>query len=277
MADPWTETPMLLAGRVAIVTGAAQGIGRACAVRLAREGALVSACDMNGAAVAEAVVAIEGEGGKAVAVPCDVAKAADVDKALGATLKAFGRVDVLVNNAGVLDDAPFLELGIDEFDRVLGVNLRGAFLMAQAAARQMVKQATGAAAGASKAPFGAIVNMSSINEKFGLPDHVAYSVSKGGISQLTRAMAVALAPHGIRVNAVGPGTIDTPILAGVIKDQAFRDKVLSRTPLGRFGRPEEIAAIVAWLASDEASYVTGTTLFADGGRLPLNYVVPVAE
>ena len=119
--------------------------------------------------------------------------------------------------------------------------------------------------------------MSSINEKFGLPDHVAYSVSKGGISQLTKAMAVALAPHGIRVNAVGPGTIDTPILAGVIKDKAFRAKVLSRTPLGRFGRPEEIAAMVAWLASDEASYVTGTTLFADGGRLPLNYMMPVAE
>ncbi|HEY1243222.1 MAG TPA: glucose 1-dehydrogenase [Hyphomicrobiaceae bacterium] len=268
---------MLLAGRVAIVTGAAQGIGRACAVRLAREGARVAACDVNGAAVAEVAKGIETEGGKAVAVPCDVAQAGDVDKALEATLKAFGRVDVLVNNAGVLDDAPFLELGIDEFDRVLGVNLRGAFLMAQAVARQMVKQGAGATAAATGRPSGAIVNMSSINEKFGLPDHVAYSVSKGGIGQLTRAMAVALAPHGIRVNAVGPGTIDTPILAGVIRDNAFRAKVLSRTPLGRFGRPEEIAAIVAWLASDEASYVTGTTLFADGGRLPLNYVVPVAE
>ncbi|HEY7550289.1 MAG TPA: glucose 1-dehydrogenase [Hyphomicrobiaceae bacterium] len=267
---------MLLAGRVAIVTGAAQGIGRACAVRLAREGARVAACDVNGAAVAEVAKAIEADGGKAVGVPCDVAKAADVDEALDATLNAFGRADLLVNNAGVLDDAPFLELGVDEFDRVLGVNLRGAFLMAQAVARQMVKQATGAA-GTSNGPSGAIVNMSSINEKFGLPDHVAYSVSKGGIGQLTRAMAVALAPHGIRVNAVGPGTIDTPILAGVIKDKVFRAKVLSRTPLGRFGRPEEIAAIVAWLASDEASYVTGTTLFADGGRLPLNYVMPVAE
>jgi NAD(P)-dependent dehydrogenase (short-subunit alcohol dehydrogenase family) len=118
--------------------------------------------------------------------------------------------------------------------------------------------------------------MSSINEKFALPDHVAYSVSKGGISQLTKAMAIALAPLGIRVNAVGPGTIDTPLLENVVRDAAFRSKVLSRTPLGRFGRPEEIAAIVAWLASDEASYVTGTTIFADGGRLPLNYVVPVA-
>jgi NAD(P)-dependent dehydrogenase (short-subunit alcohol dehydrogenase family) len=264
---------MLLAGRVAIVTGAAQGIGRACAVRLAREGAQVALCDVNSAGAGEPAQAITADGGQAIALPCDVAKAGDVSNAVAATLQAFGRIDVLVNNAGILDDAPFLDLGIDEFDRVLGVNLRGAFLMAQAAARQMVKQgrrADGAAAGA-------IVNMSSINERFGLPDHVAYAVSKGGISQLTKSMAVALAPHGIRVNAVGPGTIDTPILAGVIKDKAFRTKVLSRTPLGRFGRPEEIAAIVAWLASDEASYVTGTTLFADGGRLPLNYVVPVEE
>ena len=124
---------------------------------------------------------------------------------------------------------------------------------------------------------GAIVNMSSVNAWFGLPDHVAYTVSKGGISQLTKAMAIALAPYGIRVNAVGPGSIMTPMLDEVIKDKAFRTKVLSRTPLGRLGKPEEIAAIVAWLASDQASYVTGTTVYADGGRMPLNYVVPVPE
>ncbi|HEX5997790.1 MAG TPA: SDR family NAD(P)-dependent oxidoreductase [Hyphomicrobiaceae bacterium] len=264
---------MLLAGRVAIVTGAAQGIGRACAVRLAQEGAKIALCDVNAEAGAKVVDAIVASGGHATFVRCDVASAAEVDSALTATLNTYGRVDVLVNNAGILDDAPFLELSIEEFDHVLGVNLRGAFLMAQAAARQMVSQGRTAAGGSA----GAIVNMSSINERFGLPDHVAYSISKGGISQLTKAAAVALAPHGIRVNAVGPGTIDTPILAGVIKDAAFRNKVLSRTPLGRFGRPEEIAAVVAWLASDEASYVTGTTVFADGGRLPLNYVVPVTE
>jgi NAD(P)-dependent dehydrogenase (short-subunit alcohol dehydrogenase family) len=264
---------MLLAGRVAIVTGAAQGIGRACAARLAREGAHVAVCDVNSAAGTEVATAIEANGGTAIAIPCDVSRAPDVDNAVAATLRTFGRIDVLVNNAGVVDDAPFLDLGIGELDRVLGINLRGAFLMGQAVARQMVKQ------GQDKdgAPAGAIVNMSSINEKFALPDHVAYSISKGGISQLSKAMAIALAPHGIRVNAVGPGTIDTPLLAGVVKDKAFRAKVLSRTPLGRFGRPEEIAAVVAWLASDEASYVTGTTIFADGGRLPLNYVMPAAE
>jgi glucose 1-dehydrogenase len=265
------ERPMLLAGKVAIVTGASQGIGRACAVRLAKEGAKLAVCDVNADGAAEVAKTIAADGGQAAVVRCDVAKAEDVASTLAATLKAYGRVDVLVNNAGVLDDAPFLDLSVEELDRVLSVNLRGAFLMAQATARQMVAQ------GAAEGSAGAIVNMSSINEKFGLPDHVAYSISKGGISQLTRAMAVALAPHGIRVNAVGPGTIDTPILAGVIKDKAFRTKVLSRTPLGRFGRPEEIAAVVAWLASDESSYVTGTTVFADGGRLPLNYVMPVVE
>jgi len=264
---------MLLAGRVAIVTGAAQGIGRACAVRLAKEGAKVALCDVNEAAGKLATKAIQDGGAPALHVAGDVARPADVDKVVAATLQAFGRVDVLVNNAGVVDDAPFLDLAIEEFDRVLGINLRGAFLMGQAVARQMVKQG----AGKGQTSAGAIVNMSSINEKFALPDHVAYSVSKGGISQLTKAMAIALAPQGIRVNAVGPGTIDTPLIENVIKDKAFRAKVLSRTPLGRFGRPEEVAAIVAWLASDEASYVTGTTIFADGGRLPLNYVMPVGD
>lgn len=264
---------MLLAGKAAIVTGAAQGIGQACAVRLAREGAKVALCDVNAEAAERAAKAIQDGGATAIHVAGDVAKPADVDEVVAAALQAFGRIDVLVNNAGVVDDAPFLDLGIEEFDRVLGINLRGAFLMGQRVARHMASRGRGEAG----APPGAIVNMSSINEKFALPDHVAYSISKGGISQLTKAMAIALAPLGIRVNAVGPGTIDTPLLENVIRDETFRTKVLSRTPLGRFGRPEEIAAIVAWLASDEASYVTGTTVFADGGRLPLNYVVPVAE
>jgi glucose 1-dehydrogenase len=264
---------MLLAGKVAIVTGAAQGIGHACAVRLAKEGAKVVLCDVNGDAGPAVARALGAESGNAFYVRCDVAKPADVASAVAAALKTFDRIDVLVNNAGVVDDAPFLDLPIEELDRVLGINLRGAFLMAQAVARQMVKQGKGKGGRSA----GAIVNMSSINERFGLPDHVAYSMSKGGISQLTKSMAVALAPQGIRVNAVGPGTIETPLIKSVVKDKAFRAKVLSRTPLGRFGQPEEIAAIVAWLASDEASYVTGTTVFADGGRLPLNYVVPVAD
>ncbi|MCL4768097.1 MAG: 3-oxoacyl-ACP reductase FabG [Hyphomicrobiaceae bacterium] len=264
---------MLLDGKIAIVTGAGQGIGRACAERLAREGAKVLIADVNDELGAKVADAVNAAGGEAVFHSCDVSERLDVHNLVAAALERYERIDVLVNNAGVLDDKPFLDLDETEFDRVIRTNLKGAFLCGQAVARQLVKQL---AAGDGSASPGAIVNMSSVNAWFGLPDHVAYSVSKGGIAQLTKSMAIALAPHGIRVNAVGPGTIETPLIRDVIKDQAFRTKVLSRTPLGRFGKPEEIAAIVAWLASDQASYVTGTTVYADGGRMPLNYVVTTA-
>jgi NAD(P)-dependent dehydrogenase (short-subunit alcohol dehydrogenase family) len=265
---------MLLAGKVAIVTGAAQGIGQACAERLAREGAKVVVADVNDELGTKVAEGIKSSGGEAFFHQCDVAERLDVHNLIAAALARYERIDVLVNNAAVLDDKPFLDLEEAEFDRVIRTNLKGSFLCAQAVARQLVKQVT---EGDGSGSPGAIVNMSSVNAWFGLPDHVAYSVSKGGIAQLTKSMAIALAPYGIRVNAVGPGSIATPMLDEVIKDKAFRTKVLSRTPLGRFGKPEEIAAIVAWLASDEASYVTGTTVYADGGRMPLNYVVPVNE
>lgn len=258
---------MLLKDKVTIVTGAAQGIGRACAERAAREGSSVVVSDIEDAAALKVVKAIEEAGGTATFCRCDVSQRLDVHNLIAAALEAYGSVDVLVNNAGVVDDRPFLELESEEFDRVLSINLKGAFLAAQAAAKQMVKQLKD-----GRTP-GAIVNMSSINSWFGLPDHVAYCVSKGGLMQLTKSMSIALAPHGIRVNAVGPGTIDTPLIKDVIKDQAFRKKALSRTPLGRFGTVEEIAAVVVWLASAEASYLTGTTVYADGGRMGLNYMM----
>ena len=263
---------MLLKDRIAIVTGASQGIGRACAIRLAEEGAKVIVSDVNDTAGNAVVKEIGKAGGTAAYVDCDVSEKLDVHNLVAKALELHGRIDVLVNNAGVVDDVPFLDLTEDEYDRIMRINLKGAFLAGQAVARQMVKQGLrddGAA--------GTIVNMSSVNSVFALPDHVAYSISKGGLSQLTKAMAIALATKGIRVNAVGPGTIETPLLAGVVKDEAFRKKVLSRTPMGRIGQPSEVAAIVAWLASDQSSYVTGTTVFADGGRLPLNYVMPEAE
>jgi glucose 1-dehydrogenase len=259
---------MKLDNKVAIVTGGARGIGLAIAERYLAEGARVVIADLDSAAGENAAKAL---GGRCRFVATDVGDARAAENVVTETCRAFGDLDILVNNAGIIHGADFLDIAETDFDRVIRVNLKGAFLVGQAAARRMVAQVK-----AGK-PAGAIVNMSSINAQFALPDHVAYSISKGGINQLTKAMAIALAPHGIRVNAVGPGTIDTPLLKNVVKDKAFRTKVLSRTPLGRFGTPDEIAAIVAWLASDEASYVTGTTVYADGGRLPLNYVVPVAE
>lgn len=259
---------MLLKDKVTIVTGAAQGIGRACAERAAREGSSVVVSDIEDDEAVKVVKAIEEAGGKATFCRCDVSQRLDVHNLIAAALEAYGSVDVLVNNAGVVDDRPFLELESEEFDRVLSINLKGAFLAAQAAARQMVKQLKD-----GRAP-GAIVNMSSINAWFGMADHVAYSVSKGGLMQLTKSMSIALAPHGIRVNAVGPGTIETPMIKDVVRDQAFRKKALSRTPLGRFGTADEMAAVVVWLASAEASYLTGTTVYADGGRMTLGYMMP---
>lgn len=258
---------MLLQGKVAVVTGAAQGIGLACAERLAEEGAKVVVADINDIDGTKAADGICEAGGTARYIHANAAEKLDVHNLIAAALEAYGYIDIMVANAGVVDDAPFLDLEEAEFDRILRTNLKGTFLCAQAAARQIVKQIE-----AGRAP-GAIVNMSSVNAFFGLPDHAAYATSKGGVMQLTRSMAIALAPHGIRVNAVGPGSIETPLIKNVVKDEAFRKRVLSRTPLGRFGQPAEIAAIVAWLASDQASYITGETIYADGGRLPLNYVM----
>jgi len=261
---------MRLENKVAVVTGAGQGIGRACAERLASEGAKVVIADIEddlGLAVTRAIAAM---GRESHYCHCNVAERLDVHNLVAKALEAYGRIDILVNNAGVIDTADFLDLSIDEFDRVLGINLRGAFLVAQACARQMVKQVQ-----AGDKP-GTIINMSSANAHFALADHVAYSISKGGIGQLTKAAALSLAKHGIRVNAIGPGTISTELLKAVADNPAAQKRILSRTPLGRFGEPAEVAAIAAFLASDDASYVTGQTIFPDGGRMFLNYVVPTA-
>ncbi|MHA1166169.1 MAG: SDR family NAD(P)-dependent oxidoreductase [Alphaproteobacteria bacterium] len=207
---------------------------------------------------------------EAVFVACDVGDRLAVRNLISETLSSFGTIDILINNAAMLDSAPFLELEEEEFDAVLKTNLKGPFLLGQAVGRQMVDQVD-----AGK-QAGVIVNMSSVNAIFALPDHVAYTVAKGGLAQLTKAMALALAGKGIRVNAIGPGSIMTEMLEEVASDAGIVNRILSRTPLGRFGEPSEVAAIAAFLASDEASYITGTTIYADGGRLALNYTVDVA-
>jgi NAD(P)-dependent dehydrogenase (short-subunit alcohol dehydrogenase family) len=252
-----------LDGRVAIVTGAAQGIGAACAQRLAADGATLSLWDVD-TARGEALAARLREGGaKAGFLRCDVSRKADVDAALAAVLQAHGRVDALVNNAGIFKAADFLDITEADWDAVLAVNLKGAFLVAQAVARTMAGSGGGA-----------IVNMSSVNGVMAIPSIASYNVSKGGVDQLTRVMALALADRGIRVNAVAPGTIATELAKNaVLGSEEARARIMSRTPMRRLGEPAEIADVVAFLLSDAASYLTGEIVYADGGRRVLNYTV----
>lgn len=259
---------MALDGKIAIVTGAAGGIGYAIAERFLREGAKVVFADIDADKGATALSNLE-KFGECRFIKADVGKRLDVHNLVAATTEAFGDIDILVNNAGIVHGADFLDLAEDDFDRVLRVNLKGTFLTGQAVARYMVKKVT------KGGPAGVIVNMSSVNAVFAIANQVPYSVSKGGVNQLTKVMALSLAPHGIRVNAIGPGSIMTDMLASVNDDPAARNRILSRTPMGRIGEPSEIASIAAFLASDDASYITGQTIYADGGRLPLNYTVAV--
>jgi glucose 1-dehydrogenase len=257
-----------LRDKVALVTGAAHGIGLACAAAFAREGARVLLADVNEVAVHREAARLQEGGAEAIGEPCDVSRKHDVQRTVRAALDAFGRIDILVANAGITHAAEFLDIEEEDFDRVIAVNLKGVFLMGQAVGRQMARQGDG----------GAIVNMSSVNAVLAIPNQVPYVASKGAVSQLTKVMALALAPHGIRVNAIGPGTILTELARNaVLGNAAAERKILSRTPLGRMGEPEEIARVALFLASDDASYMTGQTLYPDGGRLALNYTVPVPE
>lgn len=261
---------MRLDGRTAIVTGGAKGIGLAIVRRLASEGAKVMIAD-NDEAAGNAALETASNDGEVRFTVTDVSERLDVHNLVAKTIDAFGSINALVNNAGIVHAADFLELEEADFDRVMGVNLKGTLLCGQAVARHMVEQI------ANGEEPGSIVNMSSINDTFAIANQVPYSVSKGGVSQLTKVMALSLAPHGIRVNAVGPGSIMTDLLSAVADNPEGKTRILSRTPLGRIGEPSEIAAVTAFLLSGDASYVTGQTIYADGGRLPLNYTVPVKE
>ncbi len=246
----------MLPGRVALVTGAASGLGRAIAIRLAAEGARVGLADINHAGAQATAQAIEASNGEALALRTDVTSWDDVQAAVRAVLERWGQLDVMVNNAGVNVKEPLLEMTESGFDQTLDVNLTGVFYGLRAAAVPM-----------KAARSGCIINMSSMREESAREGSLAYGASKGGVRMLTRAAAVELGAHRIRVCALGPGFTQTPLLAALYQDPEARQHLLSRIPLGRFGNAEEMAAAVAFLASDDASYVTGTTLIADGGEL----------
>jgi NAD(P)-dependent dehydrogenase (short-subunit alcohol dehydrogenase family) len=258
---------MKLSGRIAVVTGAARGIGRACAERFLAEGAKVVLADIDAARLAETAQAL-GPAETVLPVVTDVSRKADIEALIAAAVGRFGRIDIMVNNAGIAMMQDFLDVSEADYDKVLGINLKGAFMGTQAAGRQMIAQGQG----------GVIVNMSSINSGLANPRVATYAISKGGMNQITGTAAVAFAPHGIRVVGVGPGTILTEMVEGsFIDSEEARRAILSRTPIGRCGTADEIAAVVAFLASDDASYITGETIYPDGGRRVLNYVVPVRE
>ncbi|HCH99684.1 MAG: SDR family NAD(P)-dependent oxidoreductase [Alphaproteobacteria bacterium] len=243
---------------VALVTGAAQGIGKACAEALAEDGYHVVLADVQ-ESVKDAAAALGGTG-----LICDMADPAAITAMFDHIEGEIGPVAALVNNAGVAMPGDFLDYDLDAFERVININLRGVFVALQRAGRTMVDRGI----------KGAIVNMSSINALVAIPSIPAYCASKGGVMQLTKSASLALAQHGVRVNAVGPGSIDTEMMAGVNADPGAMKMVMSRTPMLRVGTPQEIANVVAFLCSDKASYITGETIYVDGGRIGMNYLSP---
>jgi NAD(P)-dependent dehydrogenase (short-subunit alcohol dehydrogenase family) len=248
-----------LKNKVAIVTGARRGLGRTHALTLAQAGARVVVSDISLEDCEKVAQEIEKEGGEALAVECDISKKEEVDEMVKKTVEKFGKVDILVNNAGICPFKPFLELTEEDWDKVLDVNLKGYFLCTQSAAKEMAKQKSGV-----------IINIASVamgQQGVGFPNIVHYCASKGGIVGMTEALALELAPYNIRVNAIAPGLIETPMIDSIKSDPKSMEGLLARVPMKRVGQPQEVSNLVLFLASDESSYITGSTVVVDGGWL----------
>lgn len=251
-----TKAPLPLAGRTALVTGAGSGFGRAISRRLARDGARVGLAELNAAAAAETRALIEADGVEALILLTDVTDYAAVEAAVQGVVDRWGRLDVMVNNAGITIRERFLDLSVDGFDKVMAANLTGVYHGVRAAGLQMKQQGGGV-----------IINMSSIRANVGGFIHTSYCASKGGVRMLTKAAAVELGPYGVRVCAIGPGVAETPLTESLLASREALEDQLARVPMGRLGQPEDIAEVAAFLASDDAAYVSGATLYVDGGEM----------
>lgn len=254
-----------LMGQTAIVTGASSGIGKAVALAYGAHGAQVVVNYIKGEDAANEIVrTIQNGGGKAMAIACDVSKQDEVQSMFKQTIEEYGTVDILVNNAGIQVDAAFVDMTLEQWQKVIDVNLTGLFLCAKEAVNEFLKR--GVVSERSVAA-GKIICMSSVHQVIPWAGHVNYAASKGGIDLLMKSLAQELAPQKIRVNSIGPGAIQTPINQSVWDDEQSLKELLTLIPYGRIGKPEDIAKVAVWLASDDSDYVTGTTVFADGGML----------
>lgn len=248
-----------LTGKVALVTGGRRGMGRTHALALSSQGAKVAVTDIDASECAGVVEEIKAKGGEAICLKMDVSKKSEVDAGFDEIIKQFGRLDILVNNAGIYSPKPALELTEEEWDKTIDINLKGQFLCAQRAAKEMAKN-----------KWGRIINIASIASGqvgVGIAGGVHYTASKGGIIGMTETMAIEFAPLGINVNVIGPGAIDTPMVQAAQIPKEAMDGLMQRIPLKRIGKPEEVSAMVVFLASEESSYATGATFYVDGGWL----------
>ena len=247
---------MTLQGKVAVVTGGNSGIGKSIAVALAQAGAnIVIDYISNEQATDDLERQIAALGDKAIGVEADVSKVADLERLIAEAVKAFGRIDVMVNNAGVETRTSVLDTTESQYEKVLDINLKSAFFGTQIAAKQMIAQGDG----------GRIINITSVHEDWPMPGNTPYCLSKGGMRMLTRTAGIELGPHGVLVVGVGPGAVDTPINASTMADPVLLQKLDTAIPIGRMAEPSEIASVVVFLAGDAASYLAATTIFADGG------------